>query len=63
MIQTILLILLASQALPFLKSLDEKNRPAPEFPIVDATRWLNSSPLKMEDLRGEVVMLDVWTFM
>ncbi len=38
-------------------------RPVPEFPKVTAERWLNSPPLKMADLRGKVVLLDVWTFM
>jgi len=57
------IVLLAVQALPFFKNTDENNRPAPEFPIVDKAKWLNSSPLKMNDLRGKVVMLDVWTFM
>lgn len=31
----------------------------PYFPIEDAT-WLNGSPLKPEDLRGKVVLLDFW---
>lgn len=57
------ILLLAALALPFIKNPDENNRQAPEFPIVDETKWLNSSPLKMADLRGKVVMLDVWTFM
>lgn len=39
------------------------NRPAPEFPVVAAERWLNSPPLKMADLRGQVLLLEVWTFM
>ena len=33
--------------------------PAPE--IVSST-WINSEPLKMEDLRGKVVMVEFWTF-
>ena len=33
--------------------------PAPE--IISLT-WLNSEPLKMEDLRGKVVMVEFWTF-
>ena len=37
--------------------------PAPEFPQVAAERWLNSPPLKMSELRGKVILLDVWTFM
>jgi len=59
----LLMVLLAAQTLPIFKNAEENNRQAPEFPVVAETRWLNSSPLKMADLRGKVVMLDVWTFM
>lgn len=46
----------------------DKSRPAPEFPTHDASRWINSPPLKMTDtgengLRGKVILLNVWTFM
>lgn len=36
-----------------------KNVSAPE--IISPT-WINSDPLKMEDLRGKVVMVEPWTF-
>ncbi len=36
-----------------------KSIPAPE--IVSPT-WINSEPLKMEELRGKVVMVEFWTF-
>jgi thiol-disulfide isomerase/thioredoxin len=35
-------------------------RAAPEFQRIDT--WLNSPPLKLEDLRGQVVLVDFWTY-
>jgi hypothetical protein len=37
-------------------------RAAPDFPRADAAGWINSEPLTMRDLRGQVVVLDIWTF-
>lgn len=34
---------------------------APEFPTQDPLRWVGP-PTKLSDLRGRVVMLEVWTF-
>ena len=36
--------------------------PAPEFTHTTQQEWLNSKPLKLTDLRGKVVLMDVWTF-
>jgi hypothetical protein len=36
-------------------------REAPEFPTRDPAHWLGA-PVRMADLRGKVVLLDVWTF-
>jgi thiol-disulfide isomerase/thioredoxin len=36
--------------------------PAPEFTQADADDWLNSPPLKLTELRGQVLMLHVWAF-
>lgn len=37
-----------------------EQRAAPEFQGIDT--WLNSQPLKLEDLRGKVVLVDFWTY-
>ncbi|MGJ7506742.1 thioredoxin family protein [Variovorax sp. GT1P44] len=37
-----------------------EQRTAPEFQGIDT--WLNSQPLKLEDLRGKVVLVDFWTY-
>ncbi|MEO8672724.1 MAG: redoxin family protein [Tahibacter sp.] len=34
----------------------------PEFTQRDASAWLNSPPLTSAQLRGQVVLLEVWTF-
>ena len=34
----------------------------PEFTSLDARDWVNSAPLRRADLRGKVVLLDIWTF-
>ena len=36
--------------------------PAPELVERDADQWLNSPPLKLSELRGQVVVLHFWTF-
>jgi hypothetical protein len=33
---------------------------APEFPA--GLEWFNSAPLRMQDLRGKLVILDFWTY-
>ena len=35
-------------------------QPAPEFRGI--TAWLNSEPLAMAELRGQVVLVDIWTY-
>ena len=36
-----------------------QGRPAPELA---SSTWINSDPLKLEDLRGKVVLLEFWTY-
>ncbi|HEY0324332.1 MAG TPA: thioredoxin-like domain-containing protein [Pyrinomonadaceae bacterium] len=37
-------------------------RNAPRAPELAQGRWVNSEPLKVESLRGRVVLVDFWTF-
>jgi thiol-disulfide isomerase/thioredoxin len=39
-----------------------KAMPAPEFTHTAPQDWLQSPPLRLADLRGHAVLLDVWTF-
>ena len=39
-----------------------KAAPAPAFTHVAAAEWLNGPPQTLAALRGQVVLLDVWTF-
>ena len=36
--------------------------PLPEFSGIRPADWFNSAPLRVADLRGQVVLVDVWTF-
>lgn len=36
--------------------------PVPEFTHTESQDWLNSEPLSLRDLRGQVVLVDFWTF-
>lgn len=38
------------------------SRPLPEFAHRNADQWINSTPLSIEDLRGKVLLVDIWTF-
>ncbi len=33
-----------------------------EFTQVDPAAWINSKPLSVKDLRGKVILIDVWTY-
>ncbi|HET6326929.1 MAG TPA: redoxin domain-containing protein [Planctomycetaceae bacterium] len=38
------------------------NAKAPELPVRPDGEWFNSKPLKLSELRGQVVVLHFWTF-
>jgi len=57
-------VLLAGAMLMFMPARGEQpvamSIPAPEFE--KAEEWINSKPLQLKDLRGQVVVLHFWTF-
>ena len=57
-------VLLAGAMLMFMPARGEQpvamSIPAPEFE--KAEEWINSKPLQLKDLRGQVVVVHYWTF-
>ena len=53
---------LAVLSIPSVQARDLAPRPAPAFTHRDGSEWLNSPPLTLEQLRGQVVLIDFWTF-
>ena len=54
----VLLVLVTGPAL----ALSAKHAPvAPEFSNTDPAAWLNSKPLSLKQLRGDVVLVEFWT--
>jgi hypothetical protein len=43
-------------------SVEPRDQAAPDFPTRDPHSWMNSAPLSISDLRGQVVLIDVWTY-
>jgi len=39
-----------------------KHFPMPEFTNTNPNEWFNTKPLKRDDLKGKVVLLDIWTY-
>jgi thiol-disulfide isomerase/thioredoxin len=60
---TLLMIFLPVASSPGAAAPDSgKIRPAPEFTHRAEQDWLNAKPLRLADLAGHVVIVDVWTF-
>lgn len=43
-------------------SILKQSKDAPAFTHDTADEWINSEPLELEDLEGQVVLIDIWTF-
>jgi hypothetical protein len=52
--------LLLSAALPW-RGAAEAPLAMPEFKHQQPSAWLNSPPLSRDDLRGQVVLVEIWT--
>ena len=60
-ISIIFSVLVLISATAYAKKLNPPDQ-MPEFTQVDPAAWINSPPLSVADLRGKVVLIDVWTF-
>lgn len=49
-------------ALTTASALAFEQRPLPEFTNANPAEWFNSPPLETADVRGKVVLVDVWTY-
>lgn len=56
-----LAVLLAFGASTSTASLSALNKPMPEFRNQSPSFWINSKPLKRADLKGKVVLIEIWT--
>src|SRR5271170_1307167 len=41
---------------------DPNSAPGPLRSLLEARQWLNTQPLRPEDLRGKVVLVNFWTY-
>lgn len=60
----VMLVLVGGTLLPHATAAREQRAsfPAPAFTHTQAQDWINSAPLTWKDLRGQVVLLDFWTY-
>ncbi|MGA8096841.1 MAG: cytochrome c biogenesis protein DipZ [Steroidobacteraceae bacterium] len=57
-----LMIRVASAAMPAVAPAADLPVEGRMPPLAGAVQWLNSPPLSAQDLRGKVVLLDIWTY-
>ena len=55
-------MVLAARYLSSAGSVEPRDQMAPDFPTRDPQMWINASPLSISELRGRVVLIDVWTY-
>jgi hypothetical protein len=59
--RSIVLVILAALLIAPRSAVGADAPRAPEFPHQDPAHWVGA-PVRLQDLRGKVVLLDVWTF-
>lgn len=57
----LLTLLLAFGASTSTARQDALNKLMPEFRNQSPSHWINSKPLKRADLKGKVVLIEIWT--
>ena len=61
--RVMVIVVTAGLLLPqFAYSESKRTIPVPEFTQTENSAWINSDPLTLNDLRGNVVLLDIWTY-
>lgn len=55
-------VIVVQQLLPVSAGTLTHPGPAPAFTHVAESDWINSTPLRLTDLKGKVLLIDFWTF-